>query len=178
MMAPFILRLLAVFGLLGFVLAIAAQDAPREPATYLRHQRRAMEKRAMEKKHYTYKRSNVTSSSLAEAQRLVDEAVAQQGTYNSYRVANPRRNNYFASNAENPTSATKRMRKRDDEPSLPVINSTVSAAAALLAEHHAAQQAANGTLHKIYRRQPPPAAAFEGSRLTRGHQDNQRTCLE
>ena len=79
---------------------------------------------------------------------LVDEAVAQQGIYNTYRVANPKRNTYVSRNSAEGQS--RKNRKRDDQPTAPTLNATVLAAAALLAEHSAALENANGTLHKIY----------------------------
>ncbi|KAK6075617.1 LysM domain-containing protein [Seiridium cupressi] len=153
-MAALLLRLVAFIGLACIVLAAA--DASSEPATYLRHQRRAMEK------PHVYKRTNISTSDISQAQSIVDAAVAQQGEYNSYRVANPRRNNYYASDLPIPNSVTKKMRRRADESTAPTLNSTVLAAAALVAEHHAAQQAANGTLHKIYK-QPTSLPRFDDS---------------
>lgn len=151
------LRFLALLAFFGFTLVMAAPSA--EPATYLRHQRRALERQH----ERLYRRSNVTdpgngtsasantsSSALADAQKLIDDMVAQQGAYNAYRVKNPRRNNYYADDLPKPDSVQKKVRRRDDEPAPPTLNSTISAAAALLAEHHANQQASNGTLHKIY----------------------------
>ncbi|KAK6223391.1 hypothetical protein LQW54_000509 [Pestalotiopsis sp. IQ-011] len=144
------LRFLALLAFFGFTLVMAAPSA--EPATYLRHQRRALEKQH-ERLH---RRSNVTvsgngTSALADAQKLIDDMVAQQGAYNAYRVKNPRRNNYYADDLPKPDSVQKKVRRRDDEPAPPTLNSTISTAAALLAEHHANQQASNGTLHKIYK---------------------------
>lgn len=147
MASSLILRLFTLIGLVSLVFA----GATDEPPTYLRHQRRALEK-----SHHHYRRSNITSTTnVTEAQRIVDAAVAQQGEYNAWRVQNPRRNNYYASNLPKPDSVNAESRKRDSsEPSPPVLNSTVRAAAALLAEHDANEQASNGTLHKIYRKYP------------------------
>jgi glucan 1,3-beta-glucosidase len=156
-MVPQWLRFLALLAFLGLTLVVAYPSA--EPATYLRHQRRALEKQH----DRLYRRSNgtvsdnssaasanVSSSALADAQKLIDDMVTQQGVYNAYRVKNPRRNNYYAGDLPKPNSVQKKVRRRDDEPAPPTLNSTITAAAALLAEHHANQQASNGTLHRIY----------------------------
>lgn len=146
-MAASLFRLLVFMGIMGLVLG--SQSSPPEK-TYLRHQRRAMEK------PYVYKRTNGTSSALTTAQKLVDDAVAQQSEYNTYRVAHPRRNNYYASDLPSPKSVAKKAKTRRDqsEPLPPKLNDTIRAAAALLAEHHAAQQRANGTLHRPYSQYP------------------------
>ncbi|RDW60710.1 hypothetical protein BP6252_12093 [Coleophoma cylindrospora] len=140
--------LLRVFLFLALVAFVSASSSELPP-TYLRHQRRALEK------SHLHKRQNVSSTAITEAQKLVDAAVKQQGEYNTYRVANPRTNNYYAK-----TEQAARKGKRENEPSPPTIDSSVRAAAALLAEHTAAAQAANGTLHRIYK-QPSSLPRFD-----------------
>lgn len=71
--------------------------------------------------------------------------MAQQGLWNAYRVAHPKRNTYRPMNSQATGNA-----KRDNEPAAPSLNATVRAAAALLAEHHARQKQANGTLYQTY----------------------------
>jgi len=90
----------------------------------------------------------VSSSDIAQAQTIVNDAVAAQGVYNAYRVAHPQRNRYISRNS--PEARAAKNKKRDDEPAAPTLNATVLAAAALLAEHQAANRYSNGTLHRKY----------------------------
>lgn len=140
-----LLRILLLLGLVAVTLASANSDVP---PTYLRHQRRALERPHLLRRTNDSSLTNVSSTAITEAQRLVTAAAAQQGEYNAYRVANPRRNQYYASNSSE--AQAYRKRKRDTEPVPPTLNATIRAAAALLASHTAAQKEANGTLHKIY----------------------------
>ncbi|EON98175.1 hypothetical protein UCRPA7_6324 [Phaeoacremonium minimum UCRPA7] len=148
-----------------FVVAEPSLSSP-EPGTYLRHQRRALEKKPRYIQSNVTVSSNVTGtanvsySALADAQKLVDAMLAQQSIYNTYRVEFPRRNNYYADNLPKPGSVHKKTRRRDEEPVPPVLNSTIRAAAAMLAEHHAQQLAANASLHKIYQ-QPTKIQRFD-----------------
>ncbi|RDW56893.1 pectin lyase fold factor [Coleophoma crateriformis] len=137
-MASFYQRSLPLWILYFYILAVVGASLTEDPPTYLWHQRRAL------KNPPVHKRQNTSSYELVQAQKLVAEAVAQQSEYNTYRVANPRRNTYKSRH-----SATAKH-KRDDEPAAPILNTTLLAAAALLAEHHAAQKLANGTLHNSY----------------------------
>ena len=151
-----LLRTFVLFFILSFV-AVSASSSDLPP-TYLPHQLRALER------SHLIKRQNVSSSALNEAQKLVAAAVAQQGEYNAYRVANPRRNNYYSKQER-----SARRGKRSNEPSAPILNSTIRAAAALLAEHTAAAKALNGTLHRKYD-QPsslPPVDDDVSSNLTK-----------
>jgi glucan 1,3-beta-glucosidase len=132
---PRSLLLIFFFHILNAVSASLTQDH----SAYLWHQRQAIESPPL------VKRQNVSFSDISQAEKLVADAVAQQSKYNTYRVANPRRNTYQSRH-----SATAAKAKRDDEPTPPTLNTTLIAAAALLAEHTAAQQLANGTLHKPY----------------------------
>lgn len=110
-----------------------------EPLTYLQHQRRALAA------HTVLPRKNISTHELSEAQRLTADAARQQGIYNAYRFAHPKRNAYTSKNTQSAHG------KRDpSEPLAPTLNSSVIAAAVLIAEHNAALQHANGTLHKMY----------------------------
>ncbi|RDW56742.1 pectin lyase fold factor [Coleophoma cylindrospora] len=137
-MASFYHRTLPLWILYFYVLAVVGASLTKDPPTYLWHQRRAL------KNPPVHKRQNTSSYELQQAQKLVAEAVAQQSEYNTYRVANPRRNTY-----ESRHSATAKH-KRAGEPAPPTLNTTLLAAAALVAEHHAAQKLSNGTLHNSY----------------------------
>jgi hypothetical protein len=92
----------------------------------------------------TISNSTTSEDKIATARKVLAEAMAQQGRYNRYRFAHPRRNSY------KPGQRVP-LRKRDSgEPDAPHLNVTVLAASALVAEHDAKAQAANGTLHKTY----------------------------
>ena len=126
---------------LFYVIAVVSASLTEESPTYLWHQRRSLENTPIAKRH------NVSSYDILQAEKLVAEAVAQQAKYNTYRVANPRRNTYLSRPSDESTSTKK---KREDEPVQPTLNGTVLAAAALLSERNAAEQLANGTLYKPY----------------------------
>lgn len=83
--------------------------------------------------------SIVYNETIANAERIVAEAVEQQGIYNAYRFKHPRRNSY------KPGQRVSTLRKRDDEPIAPHLNDTVIAAAALIAEVDAKGGAINIT---------------------------------
>jgi len=144
------IALFRIFILLAVVLVALAST--EEPATYIRHQRRALENRSILKR-------NVSTHEISQAQKLVAKAVSQQGEYNAHRFANPRHNTCISRNSDQAKSAKK---KRDGEPAAPILNSTVLAAAALLAELDASAQAQNGTLHQIYP-QPKTLPRFDDS---------------
>jgi hypothetical protein len=121
---------------------LIAQCRPeREEPVHLKHQIRALNS------PHLHKRQNISNFEITQAQKIVAEAVAQQNIYNSYRVANPRRNTYVSRHSPEAHSS---KNKRADEPVAPTLNATVLAAASRLAEYHAATQLANGTLHKKY----------------------------
>lgn len=123
-------------------LVLIAQCRPEESEpVHLKHQLRALNS------PFLHKRQNISNFELTQAQKMVEEAVAQQNIYNSYRVANPRRNTYASRHSPEAKSS---KNKRAAEPVAPSLNATVRAAASRLAEFHAAAQSANGTLHKKY----------------------------
>ncbi|KIM96238.1 glycoside hydrolase family 55 protein, partial [Oidiodendron maius Zn] len=140
-MTPFYQNHLCFLVFLSYVIAVVSASLTEESPTYLWHQRRSLENPPIAK------RQNVSSYDILQAEKLVAEAVAQQAKYNTYRVANPRRNTYLSRPSDESTSTKK---KREDEPVQPTLNGTVLAAAALLSERNAAEQLANGTLYKPY----------------------------
>jgi hypothetical protein len=126
---------------LCFIGVIASSSEQSPTGTYLKHQLRALQEKPK------YKSQNATNGDISKAQKLVAEAIAQQGRYNTYRVDNPIRNSYASRNS---VQAKGGKRSKGSRPSPPSFNSTVRAAARLLAERDAAAQHLNGTLHKIY----------------------------
>ena len=139
--SPILRGLIFLLGVLGFVYGHASHDDGTD--LYMPHQRRAM---ASAPRYQVPRSLNTSSSALLKAQELVAAAVAQQSTYNTYRVAHPRRNLYQSRHS----AANSASRRDSAEPPLPQLTSDLMAAASLLAEHHARQQQANGTLHRSY----------------------------
>jgi hypothetical protein len=88
--------------------------------------------------------TSLANDTISAARRILDEAMIQQGVYNRYRFAHPRRNSY------KPGQRVPLRRRDAGEPEAPHLNATVLAASALLAQHDAKAAAANGTLHKSY----------------------------
>jgi glucan 1,3-beta-glucosidase len=123
-------------------LVLIVQCAPAQSEhVHLKHQVRALNS------PHIYKRQNVSSFEITEAQKVLNEAVAQQNKYNTYRVENPRRNTYVSRHS---SGAKASKRQTSNEPALPTLNATVLAAAKLVAEANAAAQQKNGTLHRKY----------------------------
>ena len=85
---------------------------------------------------------------MEEALKLVQAASTQQGSYNSHRVAHPKRNTGISKDSAKAQSLRKTA--QSNGPKAPVLTPTLRAAAALVAEHQARQKQANGTLHKTY----------------------------
>lgn len=125
----------------SFLVFIAQCRPEKSEPVHLKHQLRSLNT------PHLHKRQNISNFELTQAQKIVDEAIAQQNIYNSYRVANPRRNTYVSRHSPEAKSF---KNKRDDEPVAPTLNATVLAAASRLAEFHAAAQFKNGTLHRKY----------------------------
>lgn len=138
--SSFARSILLVF-LLCCIGVIASSSEPSPTGTYLKHQLRALQEKPK------YRSQNATNGEISKAQKLVAEAIAQQGRYNTYRVDNPIRNSYVSRNS---AQAKDGKRSKGSRPSPPSFNSTIRAAARLLAERDAAAQHSNGTLHKIY----------------------------
>lgn len=127
--------------IVSFLVLIAQCQPENSEPVYLKHQLRSLNS------PHLHKRQNISHLELTQAQKIVQEAIAQQNIYNSYRVANPRRNTYVSRHSPKAKSSNN---KRDDEPVAPKLNATVLAAASRLAEFDAAAKFANGTLHRKY----------------------------
>jgi len=111
-------------------LVLIVQCAPAQSEhVHLKHQVRALNS------PHIYKRQNVSSFEITEAQKVLNEAVAQQNKYNTYRVENPRRNTYVSRHS---SGAKASKRQTSNEPAPPTLNATVLAAAKLVAEANAA----------------------------------------
>ncbi|OBT68746.1 hypothetical protein VE03_02225 [Pseudogymnoascus sp. 23342-1-I1] len=135
-------RSILLLFLLYYVGAIASpSEDSKPPPTFLKHQLRALQSKP------EYKSQNATQNDVIKANKLVADAIAQQGRYNTYRVENPVRNTYISRFS---TRAKDEKRSKSRYPP-PLFNSTVLAAARLLAERDAAAQHSNGTLHRAYR---------------------------
>ncbi|KAK8070234.1 LysM domain-containingprotein [Apiospora phragmitis] len=148
MAVPFQKSLISFLALCATLTWVAAYSLPPDHY-HLPHQIRALEQSRVQRRQLlTITTKNVSSRDLQDAQRLVDEAVAAQGRYNSWRLDHPKRNTYVSRHSHKAHEI--RTRKRDNEPAVPRLDSSLLTAAAVLAEHHAHQQQANGTLHKSY----------------------------
>jgi glucan 1,3-beta-glucosidase len=158
-MAGFLSRRSLVYAfLLSFFVLLAQCSGEQSERVHLKHQLRALDS------PHIHKGQNATKFEIAQAQKLLNEAVAQQNKYNNYRLENPRRNTYVSRHS-NEAAASKK--KASNEPSAPVLNATLLAAASLIAESNAAAQLKNGTLHKKYR-QPQYMKKFNAaSNLTK-----------
>ncbi|OBT71633.1 hypothetical protein VF21_09708 [Pseudogymnoascus sp. 05NY08] len=132
-----------LFLLCCVIVLASASGETVPPPTYLRHQLRALASSP------AYKSQNATAGQILKANKLVEESIAQQSLYNTYRVENPIRNSYVS---EHSAQAKVFNRNKVSVPVRPTLNSTVLAAAKLLAERDAAAQHRNGTLHKAYRK--------------------------
>lgn len=140
-------------------LVLLAQCSPEQrERVYLKHQLRALNS------PHLHKRQNTSTFELAQARKVLNEAVAQQSQYNRYRLQNPRRNTYVSRHS-NEAKAFKS--KRDNEPSPPILNTTVLAAARLVAEFNAAAQFANGTLHNSYAQPQFVKGLIDAANLTK-----------
>jgi glucan 1,3-beta-glucosidase len=127
--------------LVSFFVLLAQCSTEQSERVHLKHQLRAVNA------SHIHKRQNVSNFEISQAQKILDEAFAQQNKYNTYRLENPRRNTYVSRHS-NEAKASKR--KRDNEPTAPTLSATVLAAASLIAEVNAAAQLQNGTLHNKY----------------------------
>jgi hypothetical protein len=91
------------------------------------------------------KRQNISESDLAAARALVRAAQEETEARNTYRLANPRRNQY---NPED--KSPEALKRRAEDIQTYTVNDTVAGAASLVAEHDAITAALNGTLHRDY----------------------------
>lgn len=96
-----LLRTIFFFALISVVFGSPSRKysaSSEPPPTYLRHQKRALEKSHLYKRESTSSSTqNISDSAIIEAQKIFADAVNQQSLYNTYRVANPRLNKYFSS---------------------------------------------------------------------------------
>ena len=103
--------------------------------------------------------TNVTESALETATNLISSALESIAAYNSYRVANPRRNTYLSQHEG--VATTKR-----DEVAYPALSDKVRSSAAFLAEVYAGNKYTNGTLYKSYPRDSAGASPSTEKRQT------------
>jgi hypothetical protein len=102
---------------------------------------------------------NVTESALETATNLISSALESVAAYNSYRMANPRRNTYQSQHEG--AATTKR-----DEIAYPTLSDEVRSSAAFLAEVYAGNKYNNGTLYKSYLRGSAGASPSTEKRQT------------
>lgn len=133
----FVARIFLLFLCCLTVLATSSEEG-HAPPTHLRHQIRALASSP------TYKSQNATADEIFKANKLIQEAIVQQGIYNTHRVENPLRNSYASRGPTQSKSA------KIAAPVRPTLNITLLNAAKLIAERDAAAQHATETLHKIY----------------------------